>query len=298
MSAEADLRGEIEASIREAIGTDFTLDDAGALTGGSCNTVIAGSGRHLFAKLMPAVDRNRIDAEIDGLEALARCDAFRIPRVIARGANDQQAWLILERLELHPVSESTVAARAAEALAAMHAHEGERYGWHRDNYIGRTPQCNLQCDSWARFFAQQRLAPQFALATANGHGRDLQRQGERILERVPAMFLEHRPRPSLLHGDLWHGNIAALADGSPTVYDPACYFGDREADLAMSELFGGLPTAFFVAYRRAAPLTAEYESRKLLYNLYHMLNHLNLFGGSYLSQVNRMVVQLSRLLGC
>ena len=116
--------------------------------------------------------------------------------------------------------------------------------------------------------------------------------GARIVDRLPALFLDARPCASLLHGDLWHGNLAALTDGAPVLFDPACHFGDRACDLAMSELFGGLPGAFYAHYRQQAPLTADYETRKIAYALYHLLNHLNLFGRSYLGAAVRSAAQL------
>jgi len=181
----------------------------------------------------------------------------------------------------------------AERLVQLHRTPGEHFGWRHDNFIGRSPQPNGEGDNWAAFFVARRLRPQFERARANGFGGDLQRQGERLLGRVPALFLDYRPQPSLLHGDLWHGNAAFTAAGEPTVFDPAVHFGDREADLAMSELFGGFPSAFYAAYRSAWPLNEDYEQRKPLYSLYHILNHLNLFGRSYLREALRLSTRLN-----
>ena len=288
--------GALEESIRNAVGNGFRLaDDPLPPVGGS--GCVNGQDRKLFAKLMPAVDGARLDAEVDGLAAIAATGTIRTPAVIVRGEVGGVAWLVLEWLDLHPIADDATAVRAAEALAAMHRVEGERFGWRRDNFIGATPQANAESDNWSRFFALERLRPQFERAAANGHRGDLQKDGQRVVERLPALFLDQRPRPSLLHGDLWHGNIGALADGAPVIFDPACYHGDREADIAMSELFGGLPHAFYAGYRRQLPLSADYETRKQLYNLYHILNHLNLFGRGYLSQACRMASQLRQALG-
>ncbi|MCB1896839.1 MAG: fructosamine kinase family protein [Zoogloeaceae bacterium] len=290
------LAGALEESIRDAVGNDFRLagDPLPPVGGSGC---VNGQDRKLFAKLMPAVDGARLDAEVDGLAAIAATGTIRTPAVIVRGEVGGVAWLVLEWLDLHPIADDATAVRAAEALAAMHRVEGERFGWRRDNFIGATPQANAESDNWSRFFALERLRPQFERAAANGHRGDLQKDGQRVVERLPALFLDQRPRPSLLHGDLWHGNIGALADGAPVIFDPACYHGDREADIAMSELFGGLPHAFYAGYRRQLPLSADYETRKQLYNLYHILNHLNLFGRGYLSQACRMASQLRQALG-
>ena len=222
----------------------------------------------------------------DGLAALADTNAFRVPCPLCCGVLDGQAFLVLEYLDLRPLALREEAVACGRALAALHRHSGTRYGWRRDNFIGATPQINTEHDNWPRFFAAARLLPQLERAAA--HGRALQKKGESLAEKLPAFFLDHRPQPSLLHGDLWHGN-AAMCGEMPAVFDPAVYFGDRETDLAMTELFGGFPETFHAAYREAWPLAEGYETRKTLYNLYHVLNHLNLFGSGYLRQAERMI---------
>jgi fructosamine-3-kinase len=181
-------------------------------------------------------------------------------------------------------------------LAALHRIEGNRFGWWRGNHIGATPQPNDPSPDWPDFWRQRRLGFQLDLAARQGHRGRLQGLGERLLERLPAL-LDHRPRPSLLHGDLWGGNLAYDPDGRPVVFDPAVYHGDREADLAMTELFGGFPSRFYAAYQAAWPLDPAYRVRKVLYNLYHVLNHLNLFGGGYLTQAEGMMQRLLAALG-
>jgi len=293
-AAVPDLSHHIEQSIRDAAGNSFRIDGGPIdLAPGGC-AVLQGAGARYFCKLMDAAEADRLDAETDCLAAIAASRTFRTPAVVARGEAAHVAWLVLEWLDLRSIAEPSSARRAAETLAAMHAHEGPHFGWHRDNYIGATPQSNSPGDNWARFFALQRLQRQFELAVRNGYDKSLARDGERIVQRLPALFLDYRPRPSLLHGDLWHGNIACLPDGSPVLFDPACHYGDRESDLAMSELFGGFPGAFYTTYRQLAPLSEAYEARKLAYTLYHMLNHLNLFGRSYLSTCSRISAQLLR----
>jgi fructosamine-3-kinase len=147
-------------------------------------------------------------------------------------------------------------------------------------------------ESWTRFYADRRLRPQLALARANGADRKMVEDVEELAEKVAAFFTDGHPAPSLLHGDLWGGNAGQLPDGTPVIFDPACYYGDREADLAMSELFGGFPDSFHAAYREAWPLAEGYETRRTLYNLYHVLNHFNMFGAGYLGQAQRMVAKL------
>jgi fructosamine-3-kinase len=210
-------------------------------------------------------------AEADGLEALGSA-GVRVPRPLRHGAAGGRAFLLMELLELKERGDFAALGRM---LADSHRRPGRRFGWHRDNYIGSTPQANGWMDDWARFWLERRLRPQIELARRNGFE----------LELPPMRALEgHEPQPSLLHGDLWSGNAAFTGEG-PVLFDPAVYYGDREADLAMTELFGGFPAAFREAYSEAFPLPDGYEGRKHLYNLYHLLNHLNLFGGGYLGQV-------------
>lgn len=246
-------------------------------------------GRCYFLKLNGAGALPMFEAEVDGLAALAACDAFRVPRVLAYGTTAEESFLLLEHLELRPLASAEDGQRFAQALAQLHHNTGEHLGWTRDNFIGANPQTNGQHDGWAQFFVSCRLVPQLQMARSRGYGGAVGREADQMLERVPALFLDYRPRPSLLHGDLWNGNAAMDLEGRPVIFDPAVYRGDRDTDLAMSELFGGFPPAFYIAYRAAWPPAAGYEQRKALYNLYHVLNHLNLFGRGYLGQAERMI---------
>jgi len=248
-------------------------------------------GRH-FVKAGPAADRARFVAEATGLAALRATGTIRVPEVTDCGSDDEHAWLVLEHLKLSPLDRGSGAA-LGHALAQLHRHTAPQFGWAQDNFIGATPQENAPTDSWTVFYAQRRLLPQLKRARANGMDRLLFEQGERIAANVAAFFIAGHPQPSLLHGDLWSGNAGQLPDGTPTVYDPAVHYGDREADVAMAELFGGFPESFYAAYREAWPLAAGFETRKTLYNLYHMLNHYNLFGPPYLGQVRRMIERLA-----
>jgi fructosamine-3-kinase len=176
-------------------------------------------------------------------------------------------------------------------LACMHRHRSSHFGWHRDNTIGSTPQINDQTDNWVVFYRRHRLGVQYQLAADHGYGQLLP-AGERLMDRLEQFFTDYQPQASLLHGDLWSGNYAIDETGRPVIFDPAVYYGDREADLAMTELFGGFSPRFYAAYNNTYPLDAGYKVRKNLYNLYHILNHLNLFGGGYLGQAERMTNQL------
>lgn len=286
----------IEAALRNVMGERLRVVSAQPVTGGSIHSALRldeAGGARFFAKLATAAQAPMFEAEAHGLAAIAASGSLRTPAVIALGADEAHAFLVLEWLELQPLASATDGARFAEALAGLHRDVGEHFGWPRDNFIGHTPQRNTERDNWARFFVEERLRPQFARAREQGFEIELQRQAERLLDRVPALFLDYRPAVSLLHGDLWHGNAAVLADGTPVVFDPAVHRGDRESDLAMSELFGGFPSAFYAAYRRTWALHEDYEQRKMLYSLYHVLNHLNLFGRGYLREALRLATRLN-----
>ncbi|MEX2151459.1 MAG: fructosamine kinase family protein [Steroidobacteraceae bacterium] len=246
---------------------------------------------HVFVKRLPVAERWRLDAEADGLERLAQAGAIRVPRLLGQGTTEIEAFLEIEELDLRP-ADGASDARMGRALARLHATSGAAYGLERDNAIGATRQANAQASDWAAFWRERRLGFQLDLAETNGYGGRLQDRGRRLLDAVPAFFVAYRPQPSLLHGDLWGGNRAMLADGTPVVYDPAVYYGDREAELAMTQLFGGFGPRFYSAYDEAWPPDTGRAARRDLYNLYHVLNHLNLFGGGYRAQAESMIDRL------
>jgi len=287
-----ELRAALEHEISAAVGRPFRIERAQDVSGGCIHraTVLEGGGTRFFAKLNERRFLDAFAAEADGLEALAG-GGIRAPTVIAQGAVAESAFLALEYLELGP-GDAAAHARLGRQLAALHAHRGERFGWQRDNFIGATPQRNRAADAWPEFWARERLAPQLQLAAENGLGGKMQRLGEALLAALPQLLGGHAPAAALVHGDLWGGNAAFLPDGTPVLFDPAVYYGDREVDLAMTELFGGFPAAFRTAYREAAPLDDGYPLRRELYNLYHVLNHANLFGGGYAAQAERMMDRL------
>lgn len=294
MPDENALQVALDQAISRAIGSPFRSTSLAAQAGGSISksVVIEDGERRLFVKLNDEVLSAMFVAETDGLAALGRCPAIRVPRVIAQGSDNERSFLVLEHLVLQPLREREAGIAAGRALTQLHAIEGTLHGWASDNFIGRNPQINTAHITWPYFFAQRRLLPQLAMTRQRGDCRRLINRGEDLAERLAAFFVDYQPRASLLHGDLWHGNAAIDETGKLALFDPAVYFGDRETDLAMSELFGGFPESFYAAYREAWPLAPGYEQRKTLYNLYHVLNHLNLFGGGYLRQAERMIESL------
>ena len=287
------------AAITEAIaaagGPRVVADRAVRVGGGSISAawVLAGPDGRCFVKTNDAGFAPNFAAEADGLAALGHAAVPRSLTFIARGVVGATAFLALEFLDLRPLDRESGRLLGGQ-LAQLHRQTGETFGWHADNFIGATPQRNAPHPGWPHFFAAQRLLPQLELAARNGMDTLLVKAGRAIADNLGGLFIDYRPRPSLLHGDLWSGNAAAMADCTPVLFDPACYHGDREADIAMAELFGGFPESFHVAYREAWPLDSGYETRKTLYNLYHVLNHFNLFGAAYLGQARRMIEQLNR----
>jgi len=291
------LREGIERAVMDATRADYALGKASPVSGGCIHTALRLDGEDAdgrvshFAKIAEADRAALLQAEADGLSALARAGAVRVPAIVAQGGNDDHAWLLLEWLDLVPLSAAS-GAKLGAALAAQHRAAFARFGWERDNFIGSTPQRNGWHDDWLDFWRERRLHAQLRLAAANRYPSRLMDRGERLLADCEALFRDHHPKPSLLHGDLWGGNAAALADGTPVVFDPAVYCGDREADLAMTHLFGGFPADFHAAYREAWPLSDGHLARRGFYNLYHVLNHANLFAGDYVAQSARLVDQV------
>lgn len=245
-------------------------------------------GREFFAKVVALEDAARLHAEREGLEALRTTGTVRVPALVEEGVDEDRAWLLLEWLEPGPLSPRSGAALGA-ALAAMHRIGQPRFGWERDNFIGGTVQVNGWSDDWIDFWRHRRLAPQLRLAAANRLPSRLIDRGERLAADCDAFFRDYAPARSLLHGDLWGGNAAALPDGTPVIFDPAVYVGDREADLAMTTLFGGFPADFQAAYAAAWKPDEGARARRDLYNVYHVLNHANLFAGGYVRQAQELV---------
>jgi fructosamine-3-kinase len=260
------------------------------ISGGCINETIKLSTNHkdYFVKLNRPARLSMFERESEGLKTLAASQSIQVPKVICMGIAEQFAYLVLEFITM---SSHGSAEQAGRQLALMHSTISTQYGEMATNYIGSTLQINASCDSWPRFWQQNRLGYQLRLAAKQGYGGKLQSRGERLQEKLPEL-IGHVPPASLLHGDLWSGNLSYLTNGEPIIFDPAVYFGDRETDVAMTELFGGFPRRFYDAYNEAWPLEAGYKTRKTLYNLYQILNHLNLFGGGYEQQAIAMIDQL------
>ncbi len=266
---------------------DLTLDPAltRPVSGGCINScwALSGAGSRWFLKTNTPARVAMFAAEARGLAALSEAGRLRVPAVIGSGCVGPHSYLLLEWIPLRTSSRGAESALGA-GLARLHRATSTQFGFDSDNFIGSTAQPNGWYASWADFFAQRRLGFQLKLARENGLGARLQEAGEHLLQVLPELLAAHAPQPSLLHGDLWGGNRACDEQGRPVIFDPAVYFGDREADLAMTRLFGGFGSDFYAAYEDEWPLPPGAAGRVDLYNLYHVLNHANLFGGAYRDQ--------------
>jgi len=284
---------DIELSISTSTKRDFNVLQSRSVGGGSINTayVLEGESDSYFVKVNGKHYAEMFVAEAEGLAELVKAAVIRVPKPISRGVSSKHAFIVMENINLSRGGQSS-AAKLGEALANLHQTHSLEYGWHRDNTIGSTPQINKEHNNWVEFYREHRLLYQIELAVNNGCGRELKNLGDKLCDNLELFFDSYQLKPSLLHGDLWSGNYGYDGDGNPVIFDPAVYFGDREADIAMTELFGGFSMSFYDAYNDASPLDDGYRVRKILYNLYHVLNHYNLFGGGYQQQAVGMMKDL------
>ena len=272
------------------------ITDRKQVAGGDINEayrLTLSDGMHIFMKSNQGKSVSFFQREAEGLAAIAETGAISTPQVFGCGTGENGgAFLLLEFVESRRPGKDYQEI-LAQQLARMHQSRTENfvtggiYGFVQDNYIGANPQVNTPCKSWTEFFRDCRLKPQF-LQASDYFGKEEWKKITELLERTGEILTEPE-YPSLIHGDLWVGNVMTGSDGLAWLTDPAACVGHREADLAMTELFGGFSGKFYEAYREAAPLQPGYEKRRDFYNLYHLLNHLNLFGRSYLSSVRRIV---------
>jgi protein-ribulosamine 3-kinase len=284
---------EIAAQISSTTQRSFKINQVDSEGGGCINDSyrVADGHRCFFVKLNAANQYSMFEAEAAGLNEIIKSQSIRAPEPLCWGKNDDYAWIVLEYISINNSSRNNAAIMGSK-LAAMHRFSATQFGWTNNNTIGSTPQINTPSSDWVEFWRANRLGYQLKLAANNGYTGKLQRLGEQLAGELDKFFIGVSPVASLLHGDLWRGNYGFTQNGQPIIFDPAVYYGDRETDIAMTELFGGFPAAFYAAYRHAYPLDSGYNTRKTLYNLYHIINHLNLFGGGYLRQAEQMTEKL------
>ena len=269
---------DLRASLEKILGPIRSLT---SVSGGDINAAarIETDKARYFVKWNTASPPRMFEAEARGLQLLAAAHALRIPRVIA--LIDQPPALVLEWIDLG-ADKHAAAEALGRGLAQQHRSSAPTYGLDHDNFIGSNPQRNTPSQSWTEFYRDRRLSVQRDLAQFHGHlTPDRARRLNRVLNHLDRWIDESVVTPALLHGDLWGGNTLIDAQGQPVLIDPAVYYGDREAEIAFTELFGGFSARFYAAYNETWPLDRGYADRRDLYNLYQLLNHLNLFGEGY-----------------
>lgn len=284
----------IAQSIGVAQGHEFQINKKESIGGGCIDPAwkVSNGAESYFVKTSHQGNAHSMfQAEAEGLKEMKAAD-MNTPGVIATGKENGFSWLVLEYLPMQSASKKAQE-KLGNNLARMHRHCAAEHGWHINNRIGSTPQSNRQHKNWLDFYREERLLPQLKMLERSTPELSLMKHATPLLENLGELFSGYRPKPSLLHGDLWSGNHAMTDNEQPVIFDPACYYGDRETDIAMTELFGGFSPAFYEAYQAEWPLDPGYSRRKTLYNLYHILNHANIFGGGYGMQARRMIDELN-----
>lgn len=281
------FKKEIENTLSNAFNKDIKITHFGSAGGGCINNgsvVETDLKQKFFVKYNTSCPDDMFVCEKHGLEEMKKSKAIRVPEVIALGGgkNNVPLFLILEHIE-NASRRSAFYKDFGAKYAQMHRYTSEKYGFYENNYIGSTPQVNTYEDDWVSFYKKHRLGYQVKLATRNGlANNDFRKDMDKLIDKLDDIIGGVNEPPALLHGDLWGGNYMVGDDGGVVLIDPAVYYGSREADLAMTEMFGGFSPSFYEAYKEAYPLQPGYEKRKKIYKLYHYLNHLNLFGSGYL----------------
>jgi len=278
-----DLKSRIEEILSEPV-KSTTAVSGGCIA--DSRKLVMNSGRVFFLKQVRDGSSGTFESEVRGLEELRKAGAVLVPEVVAHGLD----YMLLEWIEEGKESADSCMEELGFQFAKLHYFSGEIFGFPEDNYLGDSPQSNSPSKNgsinWPTFYVENRLQFQAALAVKNGYTTpELQNLLELLYNKIPELISGTEDKPSLLHGDLWSGNYLIDKNGRSWLIDPAVYYGHREADLAMTSLFGGFSKTFYSAYESAFPLAPGYAEREPLYQLYHLLNHLNLFGTGYYRQV-------------
>jgi fructosamine-3-kinase len=272
----------IEKAIEEATNKPYSIVQQKISTNENNSLIywISDNDKQYFVKIKNKDQLSHFESEIYGLEQLSASQCVTCPQVITSGITLDKSFLVLDYIIFDkPVEKDWYQLGVQIALMHRCVNHGQ-FGWQYDNYIGDTLQPNHWQSNWRTFFAEQRIAWQLQLLNEKSINLgDI----EFITEVCHDALLHHQVTPCLVHGDLWQGNLG-FCEHVPLVFDPACYYGDREVDLAMTELFGQLPENFYQGYHETFPISESYQQRKLIYNFYHILNHANLFGGLYIEQ--------------
>lgn len=292
MQISCETWNTISAEISSIADRPFMVESVRPVSGGDINQSFIISSHHdtaYFVKLNDAAMLSMFEQEALSLKRLLDAGTFTVPKPLIYGIAQSYSYLVLT---CHPIQSDGDHYLFGQRLASLHRHTHSRHGWDHNNFIGTTIQKNTPNASWLDFWREQRLLPQLEMAYDNGYCEKLSALAGKLIGDLPGILDGHEPTPSLLHGDLWGGNVGFITPDQPILFDPASYYGDRETDLAMTELFGGFQADFYAGYTQTWPLPKGYDKRKPLYQLYHMLNHLNLFGSSYLGSCKRLINNL------
>ena len=287
----------IADDISKAINTPYNITSKVKVTGGDINQAyrVSNGEQHFFVKINEKHCLENFQTEAFSLDHLVNNRQLRVPKVICYGETLDHSYLVLEYLEMHTSASNNADSdffELGKAIAHLHNdNQQAEFGWPEDNYIGTTPQLNNYKQNWSVFFSENRIGYQLRLLADQGIALG---NIDELVHICQQFLASHHPIPCLVHGDLWQGNVA-FVDSSPCIYDPACYYADREVDIAMTELFGRLPESFYQGYNSIYPLGKNYNLRKNLYNGYHILNHANLFAGIYVDQAKTFIKELKKI---
>lgn len=290
----------LDQAITTLFGENLRIVSKRPVHGGDINEsycLSLSDGTAVFMKCNSMKNLSFFEAEAKGLEALRKSNAIGVPQALAIGTDKPQRMSFLLMEYLAPAAKLTrywemfgrelAVLHRADCTEFAEADQGRPFGFMHDNYIGASPQMNTPKENWITFYRECRLIPQIKMAERYFDSR-IRKQCTKLLDHLDS-YLTEPEFPSLIHGDLWSGNAICGPNGKAWILDPAVYVGHYEAELAMTELFGGNPQSFYDAYHEVTPIDSGYKDRRDLYNLYHLLNHLNLFGATYLGSVQRIL---------
>ena len=281
------MNSEIQIRLEELLNEKIINSSS---VGGGCiadsRKIELNSGKVFFLKQLSFANPRIFEAEALGLGLLSKSGVVNVPKVIEKSDD----FLLLEWIEVGEKNKDSSMEKLGRQFAKLHSFHGQKFGLHKDNYLGNSPQSNSPTikgsKNWAIFFTENRIQFQLDLLKKNKYSTsELLKLLVNFIEKIPNIIAGTEEDPSLLHGDLWSGNYLIDISGNPWLIDPAVYYGHREADLAMTSLFGGFSKTFYSAYESEFPLLPGYSEREPIYQLYHLLNHLNLFGTAYYGQV-------------
>lgn len=293
----------IAESISFETGMNFNIQQRHEVAGGDVNIAYVVEGianpnikngvynstqKKYFVKINNKDKLALFDAELDNLKHITNLTPFQTTTPITLGTTLDKSFFVLDH-KCISLSRTENWYQLGKQLADMHLNTTHgQFGWHQDNYIGNTLQINRWQSNWRTFFSEQRIGWQLQLlAEKSIKIGDI----NHIIKICHDLLLHHNTKPCLVHGDLWQGNVG-FVNSQPIIYDPACYYGDREVDLAMTELFGAFPNEFYQGYEQAYPLDNGYHQRKMVYNFYHILNHVNMFNHDYLEQAKSTLARI------